>query len=172
MSDSLQPHWLYSPRNFQARILEWVAFPSPGDLPNPVVKPRSPTLQADSWPAEPHMTTGKTIALTIQAFVDKVMSLLFYMLSRFVTAFLPRSKDLVISWLESPSTMILEPKKKIHHCFHCFPICLPWSDAWKWPKTVNQVKLRNKLWYQPAAGKLTEMDFGGSSYRADLNISA
>ena len=108
----------------QARILEWVAFPSPGDLPNPVVKARSPTMQVDSWPAEPHMTIGKTIALTIQTFVNKVMSLLFYMLSRFVIAFLPRSKHLLISWLQSPSTVILEPKKiKICHCFHCYPVC-------------------------------------------------
>ena len=57
------------------------------------------------------MTTGKTIALTIRAFVGKMMSLLFYMLSRFVIAFLLRSKHLLISWLKSPSTVILEPKK-------------------------------------------------------------
>ena len=57
------------------------------------------------------MTTGKTIALTRWSFVGKVMSLLFYMLSRFVTAFLPRSKHLFISWLQSPSAVILEPKK-------------------------------------------------------------
>ena len=58
-----------------------------------------------------YMTTGKTIALTIQTFVSKVMSLLFNMLSRFVMAFLPRSKCLLTSWLQSPSTVILEPKK-------------------------------------------------------------
>ena len=57
------------------------------------------------------MTTGKTIALTIQTFVGKVMSLLFNILSRFVIAFLPRSKRLLISWLQSPSTMILEPNE-------------------------------------------------------------
>ena len=57
------------------------------------------------------MTTGKTIALTRQIFVSKVMSLLFNMLSRSVVAFLPRSKHLLISWLQSPSTVILEPKK-------------------------------------------------------------
>ena len=58
------------------------------------------------------MTTGKTIALTRQAFVDKVMSLLFNMLSRFVITFLPRSKRLfLISWLQSPSAVILEPRK-------------------------------------------------------------
>ena len=58
-----------------------------------------------------YMTTGKTIALTIHTFVGKVMSLLFNMLSRFVIAFLPWSKRLLISWLQSPSTVILEPKK-------------------------------------------------------------
>ena len=58
------------------------------------------------------MTTGKTIASTIiQTFVGKVMSLLYNMLSRFVIAFLPRSKHLLILWLQSPSTVILEPKK-------------------------------------------------------------
>ena len=58
-----------------------------------------------------YMTTGKTIALTRQTFVGKVMSLLFNMLSRLVIAFLPRSKRLLISWLQSPSGVILEPKK-------------------------------------------------------------
>ena len=61
--------------------------------------------------SQPHMTTGKTIALTRQTFVGKVMSLLFNMLSRLVIAFLPRSKPLLISWLQSPSAVILEPKK-------------------------------------------------------------
>ena len=57
------------------------------------------------------MTTEKTIALTIQTFVDKVMSLLFNMLSKLVITFLPRSKCLLISWLQSPSAVILEPRK-------------------------------------------------------------
>ena len=61
--------------------------------------------------SHPYMTTGKTIALIRQTFVGKVMSLLFNMLSRFVIAFLPRSKRLLISWLQSPSAVILEPKK-------------------------------------------------------------
>ena len=59
-----------------------------------------------------HMTTGKTIALTRRTFVGKVMSLLFNMLSRLVITFLPRSKHLLISWLQSPSAVILEPPKK------------------------------------------------------------
>ena len=76
-----------------------------------------------------YMTTGKTIALTRGNFVSKVMSLLFNMLSRLVIAFLPRSKHLLISWLQSPSAVILEPKKIVWHCFHCLPIYLPWSDG-------------------------------------------
>ena len=73
----------------------------------------------------PYMTTGKIIALTRWTFVGKVMSLLFNMLSRLVMAFLPRSKHLLISWLQSPSAVILEPKKTVCHCFHCFPVYLP-----------------------------------------------
>src|SRR5574339_521788 len=61
--------------------------------------------------SHPSMTTGKTIALTSRTFVGKVMSPLFNMLSRFVITFLPRSKHLLISWLQSPSAVILEPKK-------------------------------------------------------------
>ena len=57
------------------------------------------------------MTTGKTVALTRRTCVGKVMSLFFNMLSRLVIAFLPRSKHLLISWLQSPSAVILEPKK-------------------------------------------------------------
>ena len=61
--------------------------------------------------SHPYMTTGKTIVLTRQTFVDKVMSLLFNMLSRLVITFLLRSKRLLISWLQSPSAVILKPKK-------------------------------------------------------------
>ena len=61
--------------------------------------------------SHPYMTTGKTIALTRQTFVGKVISLTFNMLSRLVIAFLPKSKYLLISWLQSPSAVILEPKK-------------------------------------------------------------
>ena len=62
--------------------------------------------------SHPYMTTGKTIALTTQTFVSKAMSLLFNMLSRLVIAFLPRSMHLLISWLQSPFAVILEPKKR------------------------------------------------------------
>ena len=61
--------------------------------------------------SHPYVTTGKTTALTRQNIVSKVMSLLLSMLSRFVIAFLPRGKGLLISWLQSPSSVILEPKK-------------------------------------------------------------
>ena len=78
----------------------------------------------------PYMTTGKTIAFTRWTFVGKVMSLLFNMLSRLVITFLPKSKRLLISGLQSPSAVILEPSKyKVSHCFHCLPIYLPWSDG-------------------------------------------
>ena len=74
-----------------------------------------------------YMTTGKTIVLTRWTFVDKVISLFFNMLSRFVIAFLQRSKSLLISWLQSPCSVILEPshppqKNKVFHCFHCFAV--------------------------------------------------
>ena len=81
-----------------------------------------------------YMITGKTIALTIWNFVGKVMSLLFNKLSRFVIAFLPRSKRLLISWLQSPSAVIWGPKKiNSVTVFHFFPIYLPWGDGTRCP---------------------------------------
>ena len=76
--------------------------------------------------SHPYTTTGKTIALTIQTFVSKVVSLLFNMLSWFVIAFLPRSKCLLISWLQV--TICSDSgthENKVCHCFHRFPIYLP-----------------------------------------------
>ena len=67
----------------------------------------------------------KNISLTRRTFVGKVVSLLFNILSSFVIAFPPRSKCLLISWLQSLSSVILEPKKIVCHCFHCFPMYLP-----------------------------------------------
>ena len=75
--------------------------------------------------SHPYMTTGKTIALTRWIIVGKVMSLLFNMLSRLVISFLPRSKCLLISWLQSPSAEIWEPTEIVCHCLHCFSIYLP-----------------------------------------------
>ena len=76
--------------------------------------------------SHPYMTTGETIALTRRTFVDKVMSLLFDVLSRLVITFLPKSKCLLILWLQSPSEVTLEPPKiKVCHCFHHFSLYLP-----------------------------------------------
>ena len=87
--------------------------------------------------SHPHMSNGKTTALTIQTlFVSKVMALLFNTLSRFVIAFLPRTKHFVTSWLQSPSAMILErphprhrKKKNFCHCFYFFPFYMPRSEG-------------------------------------------
>ena len=76
-----------------------------------------------------YMTTGKTIALPRWTFIGKVMFLLFNMLSRLIIAFLPRCKCLLLSWLQSPSAVTMEPPKIVCHCPHCFPIFLPWSDG-------------------------------------------
>ena len=78
----------------------------------------------------------KNLTWIIRTFDSKVISQLFNMLSRLVIAFLPRSKDLLISCLQSPSAMILEPKKIKCHCFHCFPIYLPWSDGTRYHDLV------------------------------------
>ena len=81
----------------------------------------------------PYMTTGKTIALTRQTFVSKIMSLLFNMLSRLVITFLPRSKSLLISWLQSPFAVILEPKKIVCPLFpHLFAI-----EVMRWDETAG-----------------------------------
>ena len=90
--------------------------------------------------SNPYMTTGKTIALTRWTFVGKVMSLLLNMLTRLVITFLPRSKRLLISWLQSPSAVILEtPKIKVCHCFHCLLpnvgcayvcVCVFWGEVY------------------------------------------
>ena len=91
---------------------------------------KAPALQRSAFftiqLSHPYMTIGKTIALTKWTFAGKVMSLLLNILSRLVITFLPRSKSLLISWLQSPSSVILEPPKiKV---WHCFPIYFPWSD--------------------------------------------
>ena len=74
--------------------------------------------------SHPYMTTRKTTALTRRTFAGKVVFLLFNILSRLVIAFLPRSNHLLISWMQSPSEVILEPPKIVFHCFHCFTIYL------------------------------------------------
>jgi len=80
--------------------------------------------------SHPYMTTGKTIALTRRTFVGKVMSLLFNVLSRLAITFLPRTKHLLISWLQfTICSDFGAPQNKVWHCFHCFPIYFPWSDG-------------------------------------------
>ena len=77
-----------------------------------------------------YMTTGETVALTRWTFVGKITSLFFNMLCRLVIAFFPRSKHLLISWLQSPSLVILEPPQNKVFCYlHCYPIYLSWSDG-------------------------------------------
>ena len=94
--------------------------------------------------SHPYMTTGKTIVLAIWTSVSKVTSLLFTMLSRFVIAFLPRSKRLLISWRQSPSAVILE--LKVCHCLHCFPIYLPWSDGTRCHDLSLKLMHSDSLW--------------------------
>ena len=91
-------------------------------------------IQPSLWSSSQwYMITGKTIASTIWKFVHRVMSLLFNTLSRFVIAFLPRTKHLLISWLQSPSVMILEPKKRKFVTISTFtPLYLPWSNGVGW----------------------------------------
>ena len=114
----------------------WISLQSKGlsrVFSNTTIQKHSKAIQRSAFVivqlSQPYMTTGKTIALTRRTFVGKVMSLLFNMLSRLVISFFPRSKHLLISWLQSPSAMILEPQNKFFHCFQCFSIYLPWNDG-------------------------------------------
>ena len=121
------------PMNIQDRLPlglnYWISLQSKGlsrVFSNTTVQKHQFCAQLSLWStSHPYMTTGKTIALTTWTFVGKVMSLLFNMLSRLVIAFLPRSKHLLISWLQSPSVVIWSLKNIKPHCFHCFPIYLP-----------------------------------------------
>ena len=95
--------------------------------------------------SHPYVTTGKTIALTRWTFVGKVMSLLFNMLSRLVITFLPKSKCLLILWLQSPSAVILEPKNSLS-LFPLFPhlFAMKWWDQLEWSPPKKSVS--NKCW--------------------------
>ena len=98
------------------------------------------------------MTTGKTIALTTWTFVGKVMSLLCNMLSRLVIIFLPRSKCLLISWLQSPSAVILEPpKNKVSHCFHIY---FPRSDGTRCQCAADVPAALEKAYAASKSGKI------------------
>ena len=96
--------------------------PSPADLLDPGIELRSPALQADSLLAELPGKPKKTLALTICTFVSKVISLPFNALSMFVTAFLPRSNHLLITWLQSPSAVLLEPSRGYLPLLPPFPL--------------------------------------------------
>ena len=88
--------------------------------------------------SHPYMTTGKTVALTRWTFVGKVMSLLLNMLSRLVITFLPRSKQLLISWVQSPSAVIFgAPQNKVCHCFHCTFSCTCWQFGCVWENSTQ-----------------------------------
>ena len=99
----------------------------------------------------PYMTTGQAITLTIQNFVHKVTLLLFSMLSRFVIAFLPKNKCLLVSWLQSPSAVILEPKKIKN--LSLFPLfihlfAMKWCDQMPWSSFLEYWVL-NQLFHSP-----------------------
>ena len=104
--------------------------------------------------SHPYMTTGKTTALTRRTFVSKVMSLLFNMLSRLVIAFLPRSKHLLYSWLQSPSAVILEPRKKSQSLFPLFPhlFAMKWWD-WMPLSSLFECWVLSQLFHSPLSIK-------------------
>ena len=121
MAKVLEFHFNISPSNEYSRLIsfriDWFVPCSPRDSQesSPHHSSKASILRCSAFftvqLSHPYMTTGKTTALTICTFVNKVMSLLFNMLPRLVITFLPRSKHLLISWLQSPSAVILEPKK-------------------------------------------------------------
>ena len=123
--------------------------------------------------SHPYITTRNTVALTRQIFVGKVMSLLFNMLSRLVITFLPRSKCLLISWLQSPSAVILEapPKKKVCHCFHCFPIYLPWRNGTGWHDLkFSECWVLSQLFHSPLSRSRGFMYYAYKLNKLDDNI--
>ena len=105
--------------------------------------------------SHPYMTTGKTVTFTRRTSVGKVMSLLFSMLSRFVIAFLPKSKCLLISWLQSPSAVILEPKKLRVPLLEMPPISLQLNKfIVKKKGKIMTILLKNKIKYQRLKKKM------------------
>ena len=100
--------------------------------------------------SHPYMNTGKTIALTRRTFVGKAMSLLFNILLRLVTAFLPRSKHLLISWLQSPSAVILDPRKINSDTVSTVspPTCQKWWDQMPW-SLFSECWILSQLFHSP-----------------------
>ena len=124
--------------------------------------------------SNPYMTTGKTIALTIWPFISKVMSLLFNMVYRFVIIFLPKSKNLLISWPQSLSAVILEPQKnKICHC-QVQLFVNPWTVACQAPLSMGF--FRQEYWSGlpfPSPGDLPDpgMEPGSTALQSDSTLS-
>ena len=107
--------------------------------------------------SHPYMTTGKTIALTARTFVGKVTSLLFNMLYTFVIAFLPRSRHLLTSWLQSPSTVILELRKikSVTASIFFLSDCREkWSENWNQSSRPGALGVREKVSWEGGKGKL------------------
>ena len=118
------------------------------------------------------MTTGKTIDLNRWTCVGKIMSLLLNMLSRLVITFFPWSECLLISWLQSPSAVILESRKIVCHCFHCFPIYLPWSDGTQCQKTLVFWMLSIKPTFSLSSFNFIKRLFSSSSLSAQRVVSS
>ena len=120
--------------------------------------------------SHPYMTPGKTIALTRWTFVGKIMSLLFYMLSRFVIAFLPRSKCLLISWLQSLTICsdFWAQENKICHRFHFVPMHLPWYDG---TDSVEKTLMLGKIEGRRRSGQWRIKWFDGITYLMDMSLS-
>ena len=122
--------------------------------------------------SHPYMTTRKTIALTRRTFVAKVMSLLFKMLSRFVIVFFPRSKHLLLSWLQSPSTVILEPKKIKSVTISIFFPQLSTIRTWIWIQ-IQLSTIRIWIWIPILAVPLTRCVTRGTlSFWASVFLSS
>ena len=123
-SFSISPYFLWD-------WLVWSPYsPRDSQESSPTPQFKSTNFSVFSFLYSQALTSTWLLEKTRQTVVGKVMSLLFNMLSRLVIAFLPRSRHLLISWLQLPSTVVLEhPQNKVCHCFRCFPIYLPWSDG-------------------------------------------
>ena len=145
VSDSVRPHRWQPPGSpvpgiLQATTLEWVAI-SFSNAWKWKVKVKSLSrvrLLVTPWTAA--YQAPPSMGFSRQEYWSRVPLPSPNMLSRLVITFLPRSKRLLISWIQPPSTMILEPpQNKVSHLFHCFPIYLPWNDGTRW-RSINNLR--------------------------------